>query len=96
MRAQKLRSNKIIGGPCNLAVNSASKNVIHRLSADESQLKPNHVMKKIFLLLAVAALAFSPAMVSTAQAGQGKHAHAKAHKGHHHHHHGKKHGHKHR
>jgi len=51
-------------------------------------------MKKILFLLAVTAIAFSPAMVSTVQAGQGKHAHAKVHKGHHHHHHGK-HGHKH-
>jgi len=49
-------------------------------------------MKKILFLLAVVAIACSPAMVSTAQAGQGKHAHAK----HHNHHHAKKHGHKHK
>jgi hypothetical protein len=54
-------------------------------------------MKKILFLLAVAVIAFSPAMVSTAQAGQGKHSHAKLHKGHHHQaHHAKKHGKKHK
>ncbi|HVU07701.1 MAG TPA: hypothetical protein VHG89_04065 [Verrucomicrobiae bacterium] len=46
-------------------------------------------MKKLILILAVAAFAFSPFMVSQAEAGQGKHA--KSHQHHHHHHHHKKH-----
>lgn len=41
-------------------------------------------MKKLMLILAVAAFAFSPLMVSPAEAGQGKHAHAKHHTKHHH------------
>jgi Ni/Co efflux regulator RcnB len=45
-------------------------------------------MKKLILILAVAAFSFSPLLVSQAQAGQRKHVkHAK----HHHHHHGKHH-----
>jgi hypothetical protein len=46
-------------------------------------------MKKLMLILAVAAFAFSPLMMSQAEAGQGKHAHAKHHSKHHHgtHHH---------
>jgi Ni/Co efflux regulator RcnB len=48
-------------------------------------------MKKLLLILAVAAFTFSPLMVSQAEAGTGKHAHAKHHTKHHHgkHHHGK-------
>lgn len=41
-------------------------------------------MKKLMLILAVAAFAFSPLMVSSAEAGQGKHAHGKHHAKHHH------------
>ncbi|HVU27808.1 MAG TPA: hypothetical protein VHG71_08755 [Verrucomicrobiae bacterium] len=44
-------------------------------------------MKKLILMLAVAAFVFSPFMVSQAEAGQRKHA--KSH--HHHYHHHKKH-----
>ncbi|HLX94797.1 MAG TPA: hypothetical protein VKU37_03555 [Verrucomicrobiae bacterium] len=47
-------------------------------------------MKKLMLILAVAAFAFSPLMVSPADAGQGKHAHARHHaKPHHGKHHRK-------
>jgi hypothetical protein len=41
-------------------------------------------MKKLILILAVAAFAFSPLMVAPVEAGQGKHAHAKHHAKHHH------------
>jgi Spy/CpxP family protein refolding chaperone len=51
-------------------------------------------MNKIILLLVVAAFAFSPVFVTSAQAGQGKHhkvvvKHVKHHKGHHGKHHKK-------
>jgi len=51
-------------------------------------------MKKLMLMLAVAGFAFSPPMMSQAEAGQGKPAqakhHAKHHHKHHHHHHHRK------
>ena len=48
-------------------------------------------MKKLLLILTVAALAFSPLAVTQAEAGQGKHQAAKKHHKHQHKKHHKKH-----
>lgn len=48
-------------------------------------------MKKLILILTLAAFAFSPLMVSQAEAGQGTQANAKHHHKHHKKHHHKKH-----